>query len=123
MVTDDLTAARKYIERLYFDKCSIVAFEHVTENNLTYVKEVVVGSDIPCHLSHMKKTVESAEEGVAAGIQLFAWLHLSPDIEVKPGSKITVTRNGRSKVYKNSGEPVNYLTHQELALELDDERA
>lgn len=117
----NLSFARKHIEQLYFDKCSVIEYQHVTEGNLSYVREVQVYSDIPCHISH--KTIVHATEGMSANIALVSKLHVAPEIQIKAGSKIIVTRHGVSKVYKNSGEPAVYQTHQEIVLELEDERA
>ena len=45
-------------------------------------------------------------------------LYIYPDINIKNGSKIIVTQNGKKQEYKNSGEPARYETHQEIMLEL-----
>lgn len=118
----DLSVARKHIEQLYFDKCSVIEYQHVIESHLSYVREVQVYSDIPCHLSH-KTIVQASEGAVASNIVQVSKLHIAPDIQIKAGSKIIVTRNGVSKAYKNSGEPAIYRNHQEIMLELEDERA
>ncbi len=117
----DISFARKHIEQLYFDKCSVIEYQHVTEDNLSFVREVQVYTDIPCHISH--KTIVHATESMASNITLVSKLHVAPDIRIKAGSKIIVTRNGVSTVYKNSGEPAVYQTHQEIVLELEDDRA
>jgi hypothetical protein len=43
---------------------------------------------------------------------------IAPEIHVKPGSKLTITQNGVTTEYKNSGEPALFDTHQEIILEL-----
>ena len=45
-------------------------------------------------------------------------LFISPDITIKPGSKITVTQTGVTTEYTGSGVPAVYPTHQEIMLEL-----
>ena len=117
----DISFARKHIEQLYFDKCSVIEYQHVTEGNLSFVREVQVYTDIPCHVSH--KTIVHAAEGIASNITLVSKLHIAPEVRIKAGSKIIVTRHGVPKVYKNSGEPAVYQTHQEIVLELEDDRA
>lgn len=117
----DISFARKHIEQLYFDKCSVIEYQHVTEGNLSFVREVQVYTDIPCHITH--KTIVHATDGMASNIALVSKLHVAPDIRIKAGSKIIVTRNGVSTAYKNSGEPAVYQTHQEIVLELEDEHA
>ena len=44
-------------------------------------------------------------------------LFLSPDIRVKAGCRISVTQNGITQEYKNSGETAMYRHHQEIVLE------
>ena len=48
-------------------------------------------------------------------------LFISPLVNVPPGSKITVTQNNQTQVYKSSGQPAVYTNHQEIELELFDE--
>ena len=45
-------------------------------------------------------------------------LFIAPDIEVKSGSKITVTQNGVTAEYSASGEAAVYESHKEIMLEL-----
>ena len=122
----DLSFARKHMERMYYDTCSVIEYQHVTEGNLTFVREVQVYTDIPCRISHNRvasaKAVAPVNDGLAYAPVALSRLSLSPEINVKPGSKIIVTRNGRATVYKNSGAPSLFQTHQEIALELEDER-
>lgn len=122
----DWSFARKHMARMYFDTCSVIEYHPVTEGHLTYVREVQVYTDIPCHISHNRvqsaKTVAPVENGVAYAPVTLSRLSLAPDIEIKPGSKIIVTRNGVSTAYKNSGEPAMFQTHQEIALTVEDER-
>lgn len=114
----DLTSARKHIERLYFDRCSVFEYQEVTdpETGITGHEEVLVHENVPCKLSH--KNVTSTGSGLAASVNLVSTLILAPEINVKAGSKIIVTRNGLSKVYRGSGEPAMHLNHQEIAIEL-----
>lgn len=123
----DLSFARKHIEQLYFDKCSVIEYQHVTEGNLSFVREVQVYTDIPCHISFNRgtsaKTTTPAGDGLANAPVSLVRLSLAPDIHVKPGSKIIVTRNGRATEYKSSGVPSMFQTHQEIALTMEDEYA
>lgn len=45
-------------------------------------------------------------------------LFMSPEIEIKPGAKITVTQAGVTETYECSGTPAVYETHQEIILKL-----
>lgn len=43
---------------------------------------------------------------------------MAPEVEVSPGSRITIIQNGRTEVYAQSGQPAVYATHQEIILKL-----
>lgn len=84
---------------------------------LTDFKEVVVLEDQPCKLSFKTLDTTTTTGNVAVmtqGVKLF----LSPDVSIKPGSKITVTQNGVTTEYSSSGVPAKYPTHQEIMLKL-----
>lgn len=49
-----------------------------------------------------------------------AKLFISPEIEVKAGSKISIAHQGKTIDYKRSGEPAVYTNHQEIMLDLFD---
>lgn len=114
----NLAFARKHIERLYVDTCRVVEYQEATEpeTGITNMQEVTIHESVPCKLSH--KTIAQSGDGVAASLSLVSKLIINPDIVIKPGSKILVTRNGVETAYKSSGEPARYLNHQEIVLEL-----
>ena len=114
----EMVKARKAIESLYDGKCTITEHQKVKkENGSTGFEEVVVLEDKPCRLSF--KTINSTNQGeVASAVVQVTKLFLSPDIQVNPGSKLTVTQNGVKTDYKSSGKPATYATHQEIVLEL-----
>lgn len=111
---------RKAIESLYKDKCSIVEYRSYKKaNKSTGQREYTVLQNQPCKLSYstVKSNTETASaEMVTQVVKLF----ISPDITIKPGSKIIVEHQGRAIEYKNSGEPGIYPSHQEVMLELFD---
>lgn len=119
----NLSIARKAIERLYIDTCSVIEFQEVTdpETHISGMAEVTVHEDVPCKLSF--KTVAQSAEGVASTLSQVIKLIINPEIVIKPGSKVIVTRNGMATAYKCSGEPARHINHQEIMLELEDERA
>lgn len=120
----DLRFAREDIERLYVDTCSIIEYCSVTDP-VTHItspnQEVTVHENVPCKLSH--KTVTYASEGVANSLTHVTTLIINPEVVIKPGSKILVTRDGVTTAFKNSGLPARYINHQEITLEQLDERA
>ena len=113
-----MVKTRKAIESLYTDVCTITEHKKIKKENLsTGFQDVVVLENQPCRVSF--KTVNSASQGdVAATIVQIVKVFLAPEIQVKPGSKITITRNNVVTEYKCSGQPALYDTHQEVVLEL-----
>lgn len=79
--------------------------------------ETPLYTDEPCRISFgtVNETVsENSAEKVVQSIKLF----ISRAIVIPPGSKITVTQNGVTAVYAQSGKPAVYATHQEIPLTL-----
>ncbi len=114
-----MVKARKAVEALYDGKCTITERQKVKrENKSTGFEDVVVLADEPCRLSF--KTISGTnptETGSNAVVQV-SKVFLAPEIKVKPGSKLTITQNGVTTEYTNSGKPAYYSTHQEIVLEL-----
>lgn len=114
-----MVKVRKTLESLYDGKCTITEYQKIKkENKSTGFQEVPVHEGVPCRLSFttMKKTNQSGV-GASTVVQTTK-VFLSPDIQVKPGSKLTITQNNITTEYKSSGEPAFYSTHQEIVLEL-----
>ena len=114
-----MVKARKVIESLYDGKCTIIEHQKIKkENKSTGFQDVVVLENQPCRLSF--KTISNTNQtdtGASAVVQITK-VFLAPEIQVKPGSKMTITQNGVTSEYKSSGEPAMYSTHQEIILEL-----
>lgn len=111
--------ARTALESLYDGTCNIIEHQKIKKaNKSTGFQDVTVLENEPCRLSF--KTIGStiqAENAASAVIQVTI-LFISPDIVIKPGSKIVVTQNNITTEYANSGEGAMYDTHQEIILEL-----
>lgn len=124
MVTDTLAAMRKAARRvqelLYDGTASVTEFQDVrdAETGITKKQEVTVLSDLPCRLSYQTVTAVSQTEGAALTAQTVK-LFCSPEAEISPGSRITVTQVGRTETYECSGVPSVYPTHQEVPLSLN----
>lgn len=116
--TTKMVKVRKAVESLYDGICTITEYQKIKkENKSTAHEEVVVLENQPCRMSF--KTVNSTNQTDTAGIVTQSIVvYLSPDIMVKPGSKLTITQNGVTNEYKNSGKPAVYSSHQEIPLEL-----
>lgn len=111
--------ARAKVEKLYTGLCTISEYQKVKnkQNKMIELQEEVVLKDKPCRISYSKITstiMQDDANSVSQSIKLF----IAPEVEIKSGSKITVTQNGVTKEYQKTGEPAVYATHQEINLEL-----
>lgn len=111
------------LEKLYTGRCTIYGMIPVVDpvTKVTSFTEEIIYTDEPCRLSH--KTVEQATEGIYAGVSQVVELFISPSVKIDAGSRIEVTQNGITKFYKRSGEPAVYSRHQEVVLELMEDKA
>lgn len=107
------------IESLYVGKCTIIENKCNTDEITGFTDDIeeVVYKDIPCRLSF--KAISSTEQSesknnISQEIKLF----ISNDVEIKAGSKITVTQNGTTQDYCKSGVPSIYQSHREYILKL-----
>ncbi|ENY8332770.1 TPA: hypothetical protein ACMU4L_003529 [Clostridioides difficile] len=110
---------RKAIEMLYRDKCTIVEYQPIKDpiTKRTNNKEIVVLENQSCKLSY--KNIVSATDGKVAKLEQTIKLFISPDIEIKAGSKLIIN----DKEYVRSGESAIYPNHQEIILELFKDKA
>jgi hypothetical protein len=108
---------RRALEKGYVGTFTVTEHKKVTKpNHTTGFSEVEVLVDQPCRLSFSSSP--SASNGDVAEINQTVKLFFAPEITVKEGSKITVTQNGVTTAYKQSGTPAVYQTHTEILLEL-----
>lgn len=115
---NQMVAVRKAIESMYIGTCKITEHQKVKkENKSTGFQDVVVLENQPCKLSFEKITNTNPTETAALLVQT-AKVLIAPEIQIKPGSKLTITQNGVTTEFKNSGEPAMFGTHQEIILEL-----
>ena len=108
---------RKALERGYNGTFTVTEHKKITKpNHTTGFSDVDVLVDQPCRLSFSSSP--SAKDGDVAEINQTVKLFFAPEIKVKEGSKVTVTQNGVTTAYKQSGTPAVYQTHTEILLEL-----
>ena len=104
------------------DKCTIyvqTASKNQTTRRTEFTETSLV-TDEPCKLSfNSADTVVSIEDNVSALDQTVK-LFMSNATTVPAGSKVVVTRAGKTYHYKSSGEPKVFTFHQEIGLELDE---
>ena len=105
------------LEILYTDRCDIYSWESVKDpiTKVTEPKKVPKYEGIPCRISF--KTISAVNQSTYEPILTqIVKLFLSKDIEVSAGSEITVYRGEKSFLYKCSGMPAKYSSHQEIIL-------
>lgn len=73
-------------------------------------------SDVPCFLSFGTSAIADSN-GNYSTVEQTATLFLSPKYLIPPNSEISVTQFERTYVFKKSGLPEVYDTHQEIRLE------
>ena len=112
-----LVKVRKALEKGYTGTFTVTEHQKVKKaNHTTGFSDVEVLVDQPCRLSFSSSP--SAKDGDVAELNQTVKLFYAPEIVVKEGSKITVTQNGITTEYKQSGTPAVYDTHIEILLEL-----
>ena len=108
---------RKALEQGYIGTFTVTEHKKVTKpNHTTGFSDVEVLVDQPCRLSF--STNPPTSNGDVPEINQTVKLFFAPEITIKEGSKITVTQNGVTTEYKQSGTPAVYSTHKEILLEL-----
>lgn len=112
-------AARQAIESTYDGVATIIEHQKIKDetSKLTNFEDRIVLENQPCKLSF--KNLSTAKQGEsAAAITQTIELLISPDITIKPNSKIIVTQAGVTADYTYSGIPAVYDTHQQIILDL-----
>ena len=108
---------RKALEKGYIGSFTVTEHQKVKkENHTTGFADIVVLADAPCRLSF--ESSPSTQDGDTPGISQTVKLFFSPEIDIKEGSKVTVTQNGVTTDYKRSGTVAVYQTHKTITLEL-----
>ena len=109
---------RKAHEKLYSDICSVtVREEYEKDNGATGFREIVLFENAPCRLSY-KSVVATASSEAVATVKQEIKLFIAPELNIPPGCKITVERNGSATDYTRSGKSALYSSHQEVVLDL-----
>lgn len=108
---------------LYTGICDIYEYENTMDNETKIIKQksVIKYENIPCRVSYYNNSsniVATKENSYNNIITQKVKIFLDNNIEIKAGSVIIVTQNGKTTKYKNSGEPVIYTNHQEIMLDI-----
>lgn len=124
-MVEQISKAKQAIQMLHFDRCTIYgiqSYKDPVSKEIIEKDDDVIYSDVPCKLSY--KTITQADnDGISSAVNQVVKLSLDNELVIKPGSKIVVTRNGRTTAYQNSGAPAVGINHQVITLELFKEEA
>ena len=103
--------------------CNIFRFKNSKNKYGTVVSEVKeLYKNIPCRLSFKNISQTEQTESVAKTSQVVK-LFIAPEVYVPPGSIVEVTQNGVTRKYKHSGTSAVYTNHQEIILDVEQEKA
>ena len=107
------------VKSLWEGKCTVTVRENKNNesNGRTEAKEVDLCTNEPCRISFDTVQVTEPSNGAAQTKQTVT-LFIDPAVSLPAGSKITVTQNGTTGVYEQSGVPAVYSAHKEVPLEL-----
>ena len=109
---------RKDIESLYVATCDIYEYQKTKDKHgVTEHQKLLVLEKQKCRLSY--KNINNSFSTTTQVIKLF----IAPELEIKPGSYIEVTQHGRLQKFKHSGVTAIHANHQEIILELNQEKA
>ena len=109
------TLERTALEATYEDTCTVLRPGKDTVGNITVAKpDVPVYTDVPCALSKEGNTSGNANNH--GEINHTKVLFAAPELEIRMGDCVRVTRFGRMVDYKVLGRPDVYATHQEVKL-------
>lgn len=111
--------ARKAQEATYDGRCKVVVHQKVKDpkTKITTEQDVVLLENEPCRLSYSSVSAVDQTESAAKTAQVTK-LFLSPDVQIKPGARITVTQAGAERIFECSSVAAVYPTHQEIVLKL-----
>ena len=113
----------KNLAKLYIGSCDIYEYESFVDekSHITRQRAIVKYENIPCRASYYNNSsniLVSKENKFNNIINQKVKIFLQNNIDIKAGSIIIVTQNGKTTKYKNSGESVLYSNHQEIMVEI-----
>lgn len=107
---------RRAVERLYDGRATVEeARKEKNAKNITALVWSAVARNVPCRVSY-KTLAPAGRSDTVDSIAQVITLFTAPDIDIKPGSRVTVTQRGRTMRFACSGIPAVYDSHQEIPL-------
>ena len=120
---NQLVKVRSLIEKGYRGKCTITEKQKITKADRSIgFDDVIICENIPCKVSFENITSSNKTDSVNSISQIIK-LFISPDLTIKPGSKIIVSQDNVQSIYQSTGIPAVYPTHQEILLKSDKDKA
>ena len=114
---------RKDIESLYIATCDIYDYQKTKDKyGVTEHQKWLVLEKQRCRLSYKNTNNTFSTDSFSTTTQVIK-LFIAPELEIKPGSYIEVTQHGRLQKFKHSGVTAIHANHQEIILELNQEKA
>lgn len=111
-----LVKVRNAIEKTYNGKCTVIEKQKIqNDDHSTAFKNIVICQNQPCRVSFESITSSNQTDSANAVSQTIK-LFISPDLNIKPGSKISVEQDNLKSTYECTGIPAIYPTHQEIYL-------
>ncbi|WP_340034034.1 ABC transporter ATP-binding protein [Paenibacillus sp. FSL H3-0302] len=113
----NIPAERAAVESTYEGLCTVSEMKDVKDPvaGKTRQQTIIVLANEPCGLS--QSSLPAATQTVTADqVNYDAKLFISPDVTIKPGSRITVQQNGMEFKGEQAGKAFRYVTHQEIKL-------
>lgn len=110
---------RKWLEQTYDGVMTVTGSRKETiEGETVVTPDAVLYESQPCALSRKEdtKTVQTEASGAVA---YAAKLFCAPELNIPPGSRITVMQYGQTRNFMYSGEAFFYPTHQELTVQVE----
>jgi len=108
---------RAAIEKMYTDRATIFRYTQV-KDPVTKATDLVaepVYTDRPCRLSQ-RALGQNSQTEAQNDIRYETKLFIAPELEIKHGDMLEVTRGGHTRKYE-AGEPFLYVTHQEISIQ------
>ena len=99
--------------------CSVVEFQEITDEltHITSQREVTVLENVPCRIS-FENIRQTEQTETANSKSQTVKLFVSPEINIRAGSKVIVEQNGVTTAFCASGENAVYFSHREVMLGL-----
>lgn len=107
------------IVKLYFGRCDIEELiEAVDERGVTVQERKLKYSDLPCRIVFGSRqgygALRNTDKAHRTSSMIDLRVFLDPDIDVKPGSVLSVRQGGRVYSLRCSAQAAVYRHHQEI---------